>query len=166
METIIFLEIEGVLTSYDSMKNSSSKNIYTQFGIDTNALFLLKRLTNATNGKIVMTSSLRFDDDFQRLETALRSMGFIILGKTDFIDYNKAAEIIDYITRHNVRNYIILDSEELSDIPEIKEHFIESPVDDGLQEYLVDEAIELARKSRKNKRLVRRKANVNKNTNN
>ena len=166
METIIFLEIEGVLTIYDSMKNSSSKNIYTQFGIDTNALFLLKRLTNATNGKIVMTSSLRFDDDFQRLETALRSMGFIILGKTDFIDYNKAAEIIDYITRHNVRNYIILDSEELSDIPEIKEHFIESPVDDGLQEYLVDEAIELARKSRKNKRLVRRKANVNKNTNN
>ena len=92
METIIFLEIEGVLTNYNSIKNSSSKDIYRQFGIDTNALFLLKRLTNATNGKIVMTSSLRFDDDFQQLETALRSMGFIILGKTDFIDYNKAAE--------------------------------------------------------------------------
>lgn len=79
METIIFLEIEGVLTNYNSMKNSSYKDIYKQFGIDTNALFLLKRLTNATNGKIVMTSSLRFDDDFERLERALRSMGFIIL---------------------------------------------------------------------------------------
>lgn len=160
METIIFLEIEGVLTNYNSIKNSSSKDIYKQFGIDTNALFLLKRLTNATNGKIVMTSSLRFDDDFHQLETALRSMGFIILGKTDFIDYDKAAEIIDYITIHNIRNYIILDSEELSDIPEIKEHFIESPIDDGLQEYLVEEAIELANKKRKNKTLTRKRINV------
>ena len=160
METIIFLEIEGVLTNYNSIKNSSSKDIYKQFGIDTNALFLLKRLINATNGKIVMTSSLRFDDDFHQLETALRSMGFIILGKTDFIDYDKAAEIIDYITIHNIRNYIILDSEELSDIPEIKEHFIESPIDDGLQEYLVEEAIEIASKKRKNKTLTRKRINV------
>lgn len=166
METIIFLEIEGVLTSYDSMKNSSSKNIYTQFGIDTNALFLLKRLTNATNGKIVMTSSLRFDDDFKKLEMALRTMGFIIIGKTEFNGYDKSLEICDYITKHNIRNYIILDSEELSETPEIKEYFIETPTDDGLQDYLVDEAIELARKSRKNKRLARRKTNVNKNTNN
>lgn len=160
METIIFLEIEGVLTNYNSMKNSSYKDIYKQFGIDTNALFLLKRLTNATNGKIVMTSSLRFDDDFERLERALRSMGFIILGKTDFIDYNKTAEIMDYITRHNIRNYIILDSEELEDIPEIKERFIESPVDDGLQEYLVDEAIEIAYKKKKRKTLTRKRINV------
>lgn len=160
METIIFLEIEGVLTNYNSMKNSSSKDIYRQFGIDTNALFLLKRLTNATNGKIVMTSSLRFDDDFERLERALRSMGFIILGKTDFIDYNKTAEIMDYITRHNIRNYMILDSEELEDIPEIKERFIESPVDDGLQEYLVEEAIEIAYKKKKRKTLTRKRINV------
>lgn len=160
METIIFLEIEGVLTNYNSMKNSSYKDIYKQFGIDTNALFLLKRLTNATNGKIVMTSSLRFDDDFERLERALRSMGFIILGKTDFIDYNKTAEIMNYITKHNIRNYIILDSEELEDIPEIKERFIESPVDDGLQEYLVDEAIEIAYKKKKRKTLTRKRINV------
>ena len=160
METIIFLEIEGVLTNYNSMKNSSYKDIYKQFGIDTNALFLLKRLTNATNGKIVMTSSLRFDDDFERLERALRSMGFIILGKTDFINYNKTAEIMNYITKHNIRNYIILDSEELEDIPEIKERFIESPVDDGLQEYLVDEAIEIAYKKKKRKTLTRKRINV------
>ena len=64
------------------------------------------------------------------------------------------------------RNYIILDSEELSETPEIKEYFIEIPTDDGLQDYLVDEAIEIARKSIKNKRLVLKKANVNKNTNN
>lgn len=160
METIIFLEIEGVLTNYNSMKNSSYKDIYKQFGIDTNALFLLKRLTNATNGKIVMTSSLRFDDDFERLERALRSMGFIILGKTDFIDYNKTAEIMNYITKHNIRNYIILDSEELEDITEIKERFIESPVDDGLQEYLVDEAIEIAYKKKKRKTLTRKRINV------
>ena len=160
METIIFLEIEGVLTNYNSMKNSSYKDIYKQFGIDTNALFLLKRLTNATNGKIVMTSSLRFDDDFERLERALRSMGFIILGKTDFIDYNKTAEIMNYITKHNIRNYIILDSEELEYIPEIKERFIESPVDDGLQEYLVDEAIEIAYKKKKRKTLTRKRINV------
>ncbi len=160
METIIFLEIEGVLTNYNSMKNSSYKDIYKQFGIDTNALFLLKRLTNATNGKIVMTSSLRFDDDFERLERALRSMGFIILGKTDFIDYNKTAEIMNYITKHNIRNYIILDSEELEDIPEIKERFIESPVDDGLQEYLVDEAIEIAYKKKKRKTLTRKRISV------
>ena len=160
METIIFLEIEGVLTNYNSRKNSSSKDIYKQFGIDTNALFLLKRLTNATNGKIVMTSSLRFDDDFQQLETALRRIGFIILGKTDFIDYNKAAEIMDYITRYNVKNYIILDSDELGDISEFKEHFIESPVDDGLQEYLVEEAIEIAHKKKKNKTLTRKRINV------
>lgn len=43
---------------------------------------------------------------------------------------------------------------------------MEMPADDGLQDYLVDEAIEIARKSSKNKRLALRKANVNKNTNN
>lgn len=64
------------------------------------------------------------------------------------------------------RNYIILDSEELSETPEKKEYFIEIPTDYRLQDYLVDEAIEMARKSSKNKRLALRKANVNKNTNN
>ena len=47
-----------------------------------------------------------------------------------------------------------------------KEYFIEIPTDYRLQDYLVDEAIEMARKSSKNKRLALRKANVNKNTNN
>lgn len=43
---------------------------------------------------------------------------------------------------------------------------MEMPADDGLQDYLVDEAIEIARKSSKNKRLALKKANVNKNTSN
>lgn len=166
METIIFLGIEGVLTNYDSIKNISSKNIYTQFCIDINKLVLLRKLVNATNGKIVLTSSLRFEDDFKKLEMALRTMGFIIIGKTDFMDYDKSSEIMDYIAKHNIRNYIILDSEELSEAPEIKEHFIETPTDDGLQDYLVDEAIEMARKNGKNKALARKRVNASKNTNN
>lgn len=67
---------------------------------------------------------------------------------------------MNYITKHNIRNYIILDSEELEDIPEIKERFIESPVDDGLQEYLVDEATEIAYKKKKRKTLTRKRINV------
>lgn len=43
---------------------------------------------------------------------------------------------------------------------------MEIPTDDGLQDYLVDEAIEIAGKSSKNKRLALKKANVNKYTNN
>ncbi len=95
------------------MKNSSSKDIYKQFGIDTNALFLLKRLVNATNGRIVFSSSLRFEDDFKQLEVALRRMEFIIMGETEFSDYNKPLEIMNYISKHNISNYLILDSEDL-----------------------------------------------------
>lgn len=160
METTIFLEIEGVLTNYNSMKNSSSKDIYKQFGIDTKALFLLKRLVNAINGKIVFSSSLRFEDDFKQLEVALRTMGFIIMGETEFNDYNKPMEIINYISKHNISNYLILDSEDLELYPEVSDHFIQTPVDDGIQEYLVDDAIKMVENNQKKKKLTRKRVNV------
>lgn len=160
METTIFLEIEGVLTNYNSMKNSSSKDIYKQFGIDTNALFLLKRLVNATNGRIVFSSSLRFEDDFKQLEVALRRMGFIIMGETEFSDYNKPLEIMNYISKHNISNYLILDSEDLELYLDGYDHFIQTPVDDGIQEYLVDDAIGMVKNFQKKKKLTRKRVNV------
>ena len=156
METTIFLDIDGVLNDYNTTVYNTRNDILGKYNISLEKLNLLKQLIKEINGKVVFISALRYDEDFLELAYTLTEMDIQIDGRTPRINGNKSLEILSYLTEHNISNYLILEDDELLDIPEIQEHLIETPTDDGLQDYLVEEAITLVKKNNR-KRLILKK---------
>ena len=156
METTIFLDIDGVLNDYNTTVYNNRNDILGKYNISLEKLNLLKQLIKEINGKVVFISALRYDEDFLELAYTLTEMDIQIDGRTPRINGNKSLEILSYLTEHNISNYLILEDDELLDIPEIQEHLIETPTDDGLQDYLVEEAITLVKKNNR-KRLILKK---------
>ena len=156
METTIFLDIDGVLNDYNTTVYNNRNDILGKYNISLEKLNLLKQLIKEINGKVVFISALRYDEDFLELAYTLTEMDIQIDGRTPRINGNKSLEILSYLTEHNISNYLILEDDELLDIPEIQEHLIETPTDDGLQDYLVEEAITQVKKNNR-KRLIFKK---------
>lgn len=156
METTIFLDIDGVLNDYNTTVYNNRNDILGKYNISLEKLNLLKQLIKEINGKVVFISALRYDEDFLELAYTLTEMDIQIDGRTPRINGNKSLEILSYLTEHNISNYLILEDDELLDIPEIQEHLIETPTDDGLQDYLVEEAITQVKKNNR-KRLILKK---------
>ncbi len=147
METTVFLDIDGVLNDYNTTVYNNRSDILGKYNISLEKLELLKLLLNEIKGSVVFISALRYDEDFLELAYTLTEMGIQIDGRTPSINGNKSLEILSYLTEHNISNYLILEDDELLDIPEIQEHLIETPTDDGLQDYLVKEAITQVKKN-------------------
>lgn len=147
METTVFLDIDGVLNDYNTTVYNNRSDILGKYNISLEKLELLKLLLNEIKGSVVFISALRYDDDFLELAYSLTEMDIKIDGRTPSINDNKSLEILSYLTEHNISNYLILEDDELLDIPEIQEHLIETPTDDGLQDYLVKEAITQVKKN-------------------
>ena len=156
METTIFLDIDGVLNDYNTTIYNNRNDIIGKYNISLEKLDLLKQLIKEINGKIVFISALRYDEDFLDLAYALAEMDIPVDGRTPNINGNKSLEIISYLTEHNISNYLILEDEELLDIPEIQEHLIETPTDDGLQDYLVEEAVTQVKKNNRKRLLLKK----------
>lgn len=147
METTVFLDIDGVLNDYNTTVYNNRSDILGKYNISLEKLELLKLLLNEIKGSVVFISALRYDEDFLELAYTLTEMDIKIDGRTPSINGNKSLEILSYLTEHNISNYLILEDDELLDIPEIQEHLIETPTDDGLQDYLVKEAITQVKKN-------------------
>lgn len=156
METTIFLDIDGVLNDYNTTVYNNRNDILGKYNISLEKLNLLKQLIKEINGKVVFISALRYDEDFLELAYTLTEMDIQIDGRTPRINGNKSLEILSYLAEHNISNYLILEDDELLDIPEIQEHLIETPTDDGLQDYLVEEAITQVKKNNR-KRIILKK---------
>lgn len=156
METTIFLDIDVVLNDYNTTVYNNRNDILGKYNISLEKLNLLKQLIKEINGKVVFISALRYDEDFLELAYTLTEMDIQIDGRTPRINGNKSLEILSYLTEHNISNYLILEDDELLNIPEIQEHLIETPTDDGLQDYLVEEAITQVKKNNR-KRLILKK---------
>ena len=156
METTIFLDIDDVLNDYNTTVYNTRNDILGKYNISLEKLNLLKQLIKEINGKVVFISALRYDEDFLELAYTLTEMDIQIDGRTSSINGNKSLEILSYLTEHDISNYLILEDDELLDIPEIQEHLIETPTDDGLQDYLVEEAITQVKKNNR-KRLIPKK---------
>ena len=156
METIIFLGIEGVLSNYATVTSKNKNDIFAKFNINKKKLVLLNNLVNRVNGKIVFISSLRLENDFNELVKAFKQAGFKVIGSTKRINDDKSQEILAYLAENDTPRYLILDDENLAEVPEIQEHFIQTPTDDGLEDYLVEEAVTQVNKNNK-RRLVLKK---------
>lgn len=156
METIIFLGIEGVLSDYATVTSKNKNDIFAKFNINKKKLVLLNNLVKRVNGKIVFISSLRLENDFNELVKAFKQAGFKVIGSTKRINDDKSQEILAYLAENDTPRYLILDDENLAEIPEIQEHFIQTPTDDGLEDYLVEEAVTQVNKNNQ-RRLVLKK---------
>ena len=156
METIIFLGIEGVLSNYATVTSKNKNDIFAKFNINKKKLVLLNNLVKRVNGKIVFISSLRLEKDFNELVKAFKQAGFKVIGSTKRINDDKSQEILAYLAENDTPRYLILDDENLAEIPEIQEHFIQTPTDDGLEDYLVEEAVAQVNKNNQ-RRLVLKK---------
>lgn len=156
METIIFLGIEGVLSNYATVTSKNKNDIFAKFNINKKKLVLLNNLIKRVNGKIVFISSLRLENDFNELVKAFKQAGFKVIGSTKRINDDKSQEILAYLAENDTPRYLILDDENLAEVPEIQEHFIQTPTDDGLEDYLVEEAVAQVNKNNQ-RRLVLKK---------
>ncbi len=156
METIIFLGIEGVLSNYATVTSKNKNDIFAKFNINKKKLVLLNNLVKRVNGKIVFISSLRLENDFNELVKAFKQAGFKVIGSTKRINDDKSQEILAYLAENATPRYLILDDENLAEVPEIQEHFIQTPTDDGLEDYLVEEAVTQVNKNNQ-RRLVLKK---------
>lgn len=156
METIIFLGIEGVLSNYATITSKNKNDIFAKFNINKKKLVLLNNLVKRVKGKIVFISSLRLENDFNELVKAFKQAGFKVIGSTKRINDDKSQEILAYLAENDTPRYLILDDENLAEVPEIQEHFIQTPTDDGLEDYLVEEAVTQVNKNNQ-RRLVLKK---------
>lgn len=104
---IIFLDIDGVL-------NQLQGNYY----LDKNCIEQLGKLCKEVKGIIVLTSSWRLgytnigkcSPQIDELRKLFREQHITILGRTADLG-NRQDEIEEYISKHKVNNYIIIDDD-------------------------------------------------------
>lgn len=151
---IIFLDIDGVLNSemYKASRTEDSSDNY----IDLSRVKLLADLVNATDAKIVLSSTWRVDwnknpnlcgNNGKYINRCLAQFDLSIMDKTPFISFFSARqkEIQSWISHHynEVESFVILDDMnygwgELSD-----KVVITNPNGYGLEEVHIEKAVEL-----------------------
>ena len=149
MNKIIFLDFDGVITTY-----------FSDWEIDNDKCLLVKKICDETGAKIVISSSWRYStvektiDEYNLHDWILTPY---IVGVTEHLDMStgwdllsyfpqRGLEISEYINKSGlVQNYVILDDD--SDMLYIqKDHFIKTDTYKGLSEENVQQAIKILNK--------------------
>lgn len=145
---VIFLDFDGVLNTNRYFIDSNSK---PNFFLEDEKVVLLKKIIDATDAKIVLSTSWRevWDLDLPitvKMKEYFNSYNIKIYDKTNSIEYNRVLEIKDWLTRHEVSSYCILD-----DITgpwfDLENNVVITNINhNGLTEDNVKEAIEILKK--------------------
>ena len=163
---IIFLDIDGVLNADEDFGGRSKPNplVHGICGISKTRIKRLKRIVDATNAKIVLVSSWKYDyRDYMRgndnvwgkyLRNKLRKVGVEIFDDTYRLDnacgQDRGYEIVTWISesKEPVESWIVLDDEVFRDykMQGIIPHLIKTSEKTGLTEELTNEAIKLLNK--------------------
>lgn len=130
---IIFLDIDGVLNSqeyfinnHNNIKEFYKDNIYNKdnvdllverqiMDIDYDKLLLLKKIIDATQSKVVITSTWKQFFFFQKIVEKFIEFGIPVVGATEDSVIDRGAGIKKYIQEHDVSSYAILDDEIFDD---------------------------------------------------
>ena len=179
--TIIFLDIEGVLTNYASAKRKWE--FYQQHNtiiseIDEDSVRRLSEIVNATESKIVLTSTLRGDwanrvDNLQseqskQIQELFDKFHIEVVGVTPCIPKStdsgeanlswREYEIKHYLNTHSdIETFCIID-DEIWFLHSLKEHLVKTDREYGLQDEHVEKAIRILKQKVMQKE--RRKAYV------
>ena len=150
---IIFLDIDGVLNSSDYRKQLGIQ--YFSEIIDRRKMPLLKTIVDATDAKIVLSTSWRKfwnegepqqDPVGQYINDVFAEYGLTIYGKTAVMEESgRNAEIKAWMDgKWYVDNYVILDDKDFGWSPDLRSHFVRTDLmGDGLEEAQVQETIDV-----------------------
>ena len=150
---IIFLDIDGVLNSSDYRKRLGIQ--YFSEIIDRRKMPLLKNIVDATDAKIVLSTSWRkfwsegesqLDPVGQYINDVFAENGLTVYSKTPVMEESgRNAEIKAWLDgKWYVDNYVILDDKDFSWSPELRTHFIRSDLNgDGLEGVQAQETIDV-----------------------
>lgn len=161
---VIFLDVDGVLNSEDDLMIYREKNVITgcimYAEVEDRPLKLLKEIVYKTSANIVVSSSWRIGCErsgresifgkglYEKLEKRLRDYGMEIYDITPSLGTGtqRGDEIREWLSKHQIENFIILDDD--SDMREYveMENFIHTTYKHGLTEELKDKAIEILNK--------------------
>lgn len=149
---IIFVDVDGVLNEATTPARTKCGYIF----VDQDKLLRLKRIVDATDAKIVLSSTWRYDrndpkynGDFLELQDAFRNVGLEFFDYTpvDSIGIRRGMEIQAWLGAHRgeVERFVILD-DQLFDFRErgLLPYLIKTEFGyGGLTEGLAQEAIDL-----------------------
>lgn len=136
---VIFLDVDGVL---NSSRDDFSIRLVSEYHFD-----FLKELVDATDAKIVLSSSWRIGFNSMRrsnqnLIAKLASRGLEIYDFTPIMTGSRGDEIREWLTTHPVDSFVILDDED--DMEEFTStNLVKTDVEVGLQESDVQRAIKI-----------------------
>lgn len=118
----LFLDIDGVLNSFDDYKMTGKEFLEKlndiSFILSEKQIKLLNRIIKEYNPKIVLSSYWRTRYKLEEINKMFKDNGFIgeIVGMTDENGkehIERWSQIKRYIDKHNVKNFIILDDDKL-----------------------------------------------------
>ena len=150
-EKVIFLDVDGVLNDDYTPSRTKTRCIF----VDEAKILLLKQIVEATQAKIVLSSTWRYDrnvpqfnGDFLELKDALAAHGLEFYSYTpvDAIGIRRGMEIKAWLGIHTeVKKFVILD-DELFDFEErgLMDRLVKTDfADGGLKEEHAKEAIQI-----------------------
>lgn len=153
---IIFLDIDGVLNTIDTFKKR--KDIYNKTGlfiprIDLFRVEYLKEIVDNTDAKIVISSTWRkYNNDMKEIKKVFSLFGLEIFDVTCTDKSGKKYfEIIDWLRKHVVDSFVILD-DETYDLVCLEEYVVKTRENfkaSGLLEKHVSESINILNNSKK-----------------
>lgn len=143
---VIFLDIDGVLNSGPFLTCQHDVGFFDDIDqIDPVNVEFLNQIINATNSKIVVSSSWRNHFDFNFLVKFLRSAGIVgeVVGKTPTfnIQNTRDLEIASWIADNNPESILLL--EDAHDMHSLQLFTIFTDPDQGLIDSDVNKAISI-----------------------
>ena len=144
---IIFLDIDGVLNS--ELHVHEMGEAWDGNQIDPKTVIRLNKITDATNARIVVSSSWRVCHSLEELRFILKAAGISaeIIGVTPILRSDRANEIWEWLDNNkDIDNYVILDDDRLerkrdSSDPILDLHFVRTSWYDGLQDRHIEKVI-------------------------
>ncbi|MBO5476965.1 MAG: hypothetical protein J6A15_04370 [Clostridia bacterium] len=149
---IIFLDVDGVLNSGEFREERYKilkRAVRTEEFFDPTCMECLREIVEATDAKIVITSSMLIND-MELLKNKLGEYNIKLYDKTKYYGDMRGAQIREWLAEHdNVKNYIILDDDYFIDYPGLDEHIVKTSFysGKGLNKSHVPKAIKLLKRS-------------------
>jgi hypothetical protein len=138
---ILFLDIDGVLNH----RYTRYENDNTVFPIDMSLVLRLKKIIEATDAKIVLSSTWRLSvHSRMAVEQAIGTHGMSLHSWTrDLYDFDRSIEILDWMHRNpGVTKFAILDDWAEAGTNGLSEHLFRTDDEYGLTEEIVDKVIQ------------------------
>jgi hypothetical protein len=133
---VLFLDVDGVLNSNRTVVASGTFSHPGNYKsrpecLDWTAIRMLQSLCTTLEIKVVLSSSWRIGMKEDELKAFADFLGLPIIDKTKVLDRSRGWEIAEWLNRHEVENYAILD-DDTDMLVEQMPHFVRTSIDNGI----------------------------------